>query len=954
MNKARLGTAIGAVLATTAMLIVPAIGAQAYNPGGGVLYQLGNEACLKGRGNCAIYPKATQLPSGRLVAGFEKATVPSSGSAIGETLPVYKSDDYGASWQPLAEVKAPAYMSSDPQYAKYTSNWTNPYFYVLPEAVGNLKAGTLMLATVVSGDDYYYTEHKAADPNWTPTNDGDRKDVAIALYSSTDDGADWSFDNVIATGGWQGGSAGAVGQNIATANTYRQVDPVWEPYLMAYNGQLVAYYSDENDYTGYDSTTGVATVDPNNATAPDPGAQIVAHRTWDGSSSSWSAPVVDVSGTTFTNSSGISEIGGGRPGMANVVQTTDGKWMLTYEYWGGGANIRVKIADDPLKFFAVGGDAGDEISHADGSQGVLTYAAGSRGLSWGGSPVLVRLADGRLVYNAAGSGDVWVDESGRSDGVWTQIRTNQGGGYSRNLTEVAGTGRILILHNEGTSVLKYGEADLGESVGTYYQIVNKKTGQVIGTSGNITDADRGNANVPDVRLEDAGSAANPDTQLWHITPKPDGNITLLNKSGGRAAEIWTGAATAGQRIGQWVDDASNGLFSLHTKAGGTVYFESVQNPSLYLSAAGAGASLTLQPSDNGAGSQDWVLVPQAPTAAALTPGTQSTALVGETPVGAGGTLSLDAIAADPSGTALHANATGHAYLFTGDGNPTDLGTVAFDADQKGSVTLPATLPPATTYRVAVTFDTTALLWDTGTSGKAAASVDALAVTSSWGMAATVSVTVSSQLPVAGQVALTEGATDRGLATLNNGTATFTLPVGLAAGTHTLTATYSGSDTVQAASSTVTVTVDLPAAWNKTTAYQTGATVSYNGLVYQAGWYTRGEQPGTTTTGAWQQQAMTENGTPIWTASRVFPASSTVSYQGETFRADWWTRGETPGSTTGPWEEIATAPNGLALWTPSRVFNAGDKAVYNGVTYVAKWYSRNQVPGAANGPWVISG
>ncbi|MEN2739959.1 RICIN domain-containing protein [Microbacterium sp. X-17] len=97
------------------------------------------------------------------------------------------------------------------------------------------------------------------------------------------------------------------------------------------------------------------------------------------------------------------------------------------------------------------------------------------------------------------------------------------------------------------------------------------------------------------------------TQLWHITTKPDGNVTL-NKSGGRAAEIWTGNATQGQQIGQWVDNATNGLFKMVTKSNGYVYFQSVQNPSLYLTGSSAGATLTLKPSDNGVGSQDWQLV----------------------------------------------------------------------------------------------------------------------------------------------------------------------------------------------------------------------------------------------------------------------------------------------------------------------------------------------------------
>jgi len=236
----KLGKALGGLVAASAMLVLPMAGVQAYNPTGGVMYKLGSEPCLKGRFNCAVYPKAAQLPSGRLVASFEKATVvPATGGADGETLPIYKSDDFGTSWQPLSEVKAPAYLSSDPKYRKYISNWTNPYLYVMPQDVGTLKAGTLLLASIVSGEDRYYLEHKAADPNWTPSNDGDRSDLAVALFSSTDQGVTWNVVNVIATGGYQGGSAGAVGVNVAKANTYQQVDPVWEPYLMVTKGVLV-------------------------------------------------------------------------------------------------------------------------------------------------------------------------------------------------------------------------------------------------------------------------------------------------------------------------------------------------------------------------------------------------------------------------------------------------------------------------------------------------------------------------------------------------------------------------------------------------------------------------------------------------------------------------------------------------------------------------------------------
>lgn len=601
MRRSRAVKALGTFVGAAAMLAVPmATGAQAYNPTGGILYQLGNEPCLKGRGNCAVYPKSAQLPGGRLVASFEKSTVVSAtGSADGQTLPVYKSDDHGTSWQPLSEVKAPAYLSKDPKYAKYTSNWTNPYLYTLPQSVGKLKRGTLLLASVVSGDDAYYKEHKAADPDWTPSNDGDRSDLAIALYSSTDGGASWKVVNVIATGGWQGGSAGAIGQNVATANTHQQVDPVWEPYLMVYKGQLVCYYSDENDYTGFDATTGVPTLDPANDAATDSHGQILAHRAWNGRSAKWSGPVVDVAGLAQSMGGGKTEIGGGRPGMTNVVRTTDGKWLLTYEYWGGGANVRYLLADNPLEFYRSSATGGAITS--------LPVDTGSRALATGGSPVVIRLPGGGLAYNAAGSGNVWVNKSGRSDGIWKEYQTTSRAGYSRDLQYVDGTGRIAILNNQGTSTIAYAEVDLGRSKGAYYRLVNRKTGQVIGTGGKTNDANIGNGDVPDVVLEARGSAADRDTQYWHVVSEPGGGVTLLNQSGGRAAAIWTGNATVGQRIGQWVDNSATGSWNLVKTGDGFYRLQSVKNTSLYLTGASDGAPLTLQ-NTAADGSQEWKLV----------------------------------------------------------------------------------------------------------------------------------------------------------------------------------------------------------------------------------------------------------------------------------------------------------------------------------------------------------
>jgi hypothetical protein len=535
-------------------LLGSAVAAEAASPTPRTLYQLpGNAQCTKGFGNCVVYPKAAALPSGRLVAAFEKATVGPTGTAVGQVIPVYRSEDDGTTWQWLSDVRAPAAMSSNAAYARYTSSWTNPYFYVLPQNVGSLAAGTLLLSTVVSGEDVYYTEQKAANPNWVPTNDGDRRDLAIALYASTNQGASWSFLNIITTGGWQGGSAGAIGQRVAAANTTRQVDPVWEPYLMVYNNQLVAYYSDENDFTGYNASTGALTPRADNGTAGDSHGQVVAHRTWNGNTAAaWSAPVLDVAGLT-QNVGGVNQIGGGRPGMPNVVQTSNGQWMLTYEYFGGGDNVHYKVSPNPLTFFSVGGAAGTNIT-------ALAVTAGSPAVAPGGSPVVIRLPDGRLVYNSNGSGDVWVNPSGSSTGAWTRQLTTIEAGYSRNLTYLPRTGRVLIV--TGFNTIRHADIDLGRSAGAYYKLINRRSGKALDAYGaSLADG----ANL--VQWADNGGL----NQHWHLTDLGGGYRTLLNRNSGRAVSIWqTSTADAAQAV-QWVENT--GLDQAYTLEPVGAYYE---------------------------------------------------------------------------------------------------------------------------------------------------------------------------------------------------------------------------------------------------------------------------------------------------------------------------------------------------------------------------------------------
>lgn len=93
-------------------------------------------------------------------------------------------------------------------------------------------------------------------------------------------------------------------------------------------------------------------------------------------------------------------------------------------------------------------------------------------------------------------------------------------------------------------------------------------------------------------------------------------------------------------------------------------------------------------------------------------------------------------------------------------------------------------------------------------------------------------------------------------------------------------------------------------WSASKTYGAGDTVFRDGRAYGALWYARGEEPGTSVTGAWAEvgKPVSCAGTtvPAWTASSVHRAGDTVAHDGRLWAAKWWTRNETPGEANGPW------------------------------------------------------
>ncbi len=110
-------------------------------------------------------------------------------------------------------------------------------------------------------------------------------------------------------------------------------------------------------------------------------------------------------------------------------------------------------------------------------------------------------------------------------------------------------------------------------------------------------------------------------------------------------------------------------------------------------------------------------------------------------------------------------------------------------------------------------------------------------------------------------------------------------------------------------------------------------------------------------------------TETWDASKVYNSGDTVIYNGKYYQAQWWTQGETPGSSAwGAWKEIGDAADSTDstepaepempaenTWSASAIYNSGDTVIYDGKTYRAQWWTQGEVPGSsAWGAWKVVG
>ncbi|MCK9792984.1 ExeM/NucH family extracellular endonuclease [Isoptericola sp. 4D.3] len=96
--------------------------------------------------------------------------------------------------------------------------------------------------------------------------------------------------------------------------------------------------------------------------------------------------------------------------------------------------------------------------------------------------------------------------------------------------------------------------------------------------------------------------------------------------------------------------------------------------------------------------------------------------------------------------------------------------------------------------------------------------------------------------------------------------------------------------------------------------------------------------------------------PAWSRSATYTKGDRVTFEGGLFEALWWSRGDRPGASAyGPWAEVGapvvTSSGTFQAWTGTAVYGKGDVVVHDGHRWEARWYSRHDEPGATPwGPW----
>lgn len=410
-----------------------------FDPGGATYSRI---ICLKNNGSS----------NGVLLCTFDQlkkvlVDIGNGQKILKQVYPIYRSSDGGESWELISNVY-------DREFGLMRTS--QPCIYELPKQVGDMPAGTILLAGNIF-DDSPFTQSR------------------IVIYKSLDGGYTWSFLSQVDNGG-------PCKYDPSTSST---TTSVWEPFLnIGKDGKLVCYYSDERQ-----KSKGIL--------------QAVSFKT-------------SLDGKTWSSLKNVAAIANknDRPGMITVSTLPNGKYIATYEVVNrpsisrNNAVVYCKFSNDGVTWDA--GSLGTRVSLADG-RGI----GSSPYVKWvdAGGPNGMVIISAKWATdskdNISGGQNFYVNYN-LGEGTWERLPMavtydaddNHGGyfsGFSQSF-DVSIDNNILYHATNVENIHNKKNID-----GSSYNLNDIKIGK-IPLNGTIYEAEK--ATLSNVKVEDATDASN--------------------------------------------------------------------------------------------------------------------------------------------------------------------------------------------------------------------------------------------------------------------------------------------------------------------------------------------------------------------------------------------------------------------------------------------------------------
>lgn len=473
--------------------------------------------------------------NGRLLATFENDATQNFG--------IYQSDDDGLTW-----TSSPIGVCSEQKNAGWFLR-AQPCLFELPTSLGNLPAGTLLLA----GN----SETNA------PTQSSE-----IEIYSSTNRGVTWQYRGSVDVATNSPGTGG-----------------IWEPQLLiATNGNLACLYADERQRgSGYN--------------------QMISEKASTDGGLTWG-----VRQSVVAIQDSVS-----RPGMPVTTKLPNGQYVMAFEAIGSSPNgqMRIKFSWDGINWGSGPSDYGTAVKTADGAYlGKTPFICWSPAGGSNGTLVLSgqTLIDGQnsdrqmLINTSLGQGN-WTMMP--SPVQWQGCSGTDRGGYSTGLINTSDGLGIIQLASSGisstTCAIKYGRQSLVLPGSTFTEIINQNSGLAVDIPGNT--------NSHGVILQQ-WTPGGGQAQRWTFNSVGNNTWTIQNPFNNLVWDDYGWNTNAGAFVDQW-DNTGAAVQQWKLRPNGDGYWKFINvNSSLLLAVNGAsvtpGASLT-QWMDNGTSDHNWLL-----------------------------------------------------------------------------------------------------------------------------------------------------------------------------------------------------------------------------------------------------------------------------------------------------------------------------------------------------------